>query len=455
MSSKNSRPTWSASAVVLASPRWSAGRSAAPGRRVDEVRPEQLRLRRSIHASPRTKSSRSCSSPSSRTRVDVAVHERGGGAGRVGRGDDGLAHRGHELGPARRSGTPGVQPGSAGHGRGRVRVRVRHGGPSARAQAGEVQRHRRPASGQRAQQLAAVRVALMRYPPSSPSLRSTSAGGPSHTDGRLPTYSEVLDAHLAAPEARGGEVAEGVEEGGPVPHRDAAVLVPGARPSSAPSRYAMSSSSAVRSRLRAGHEVAGRSARGTRRRSRPGRRAWTSGAALARALLGRVRHHEVHELGHARVGGAARALVARDDEVDQHAHRLPLVGGEELRACRRCALGGGRHAPAPRAACAGAASAAAQAEAHREGRGADQAQARNVGRARSSEVPLAAARRRCARSVRMDRARIVHVMFLCALVTNGPLSATNRFLHVVRLAPLVEHRRARARRPCGWCRPRG
>ena len=30
---------------------------------------------------------------------------------------------------------------------------------------------------------------------------------------------------------------------------------------------------------------------------------------------------EVHELGHAGVGGAARSLVARDDEIDQHAHR--------------------------------------------------------------------------------------------------------------------------------------
>ena len=38
---------------------------------------------------------------------------------------------------------------------------------------------------------------------------------------------------------------------------------------------------------------------------------------------GLVDHHEVHELRHAGVGGAARPLVLRDDEVDEHAARSP------------------------------------------------------------------------------------------------------------------------------------
>ena len=56
--------------------------------------------------------------------------------------------------------------------------------------------------------------------------------------------------------------------------------------------------------------------------------------------------------------------------------------------------------------------------------------------------------------VRMASARIVHVQFLCALVTNGPASATNTFLaswawhHPFRTDVLGSS-------PCGSCPPRG
>ena len=48
-----------------------------------------------------------------------------------------------------------------------------------------------------------------------------------------------------------------------------------------------------------------------------------------------VRHHEIHELRHAGVGRAARSLVLRDDDVDQHADGGVLVRREELRLERR------------------------------------------------------------------------------------------------------------------------
>src|SRR5687768_1845532 len=44
-----------------------------------------------------------------------------------------------------------------------------------------------------------------------------------------------------------------------------------------------------------------------------------------------VGHHEVHELRHAGVGGAARAFVLRDDQVDQQPDRRILMRREELR----------------------------------------------------------------------------------------------------------------------------
>ena len=51
-----------------------------------------------------------------------------------------------------------------------------------------------------------------------------------------------------------------------------------------------------------------------------------------------VDHHEVHELGHAGIGGAARSLVLRNDDVHEHAHQSELVRREELRRerLRRC-----------------------------------------------------------------------------------------------------------------------
>src|SRR2546430_16849924 len=44
-----------------------------------------------------------------------------------------------------------------------------------------------------------------------------------------------------------------------------------------------------------------------------------------------VAQHEVHELGDAGVGGAPRALVLGDDEIDEEAHGLPFAGREVLR----------------------------------------------------------------------------------------------------------------------------
>ncbi len=57
-----------------------------------------------------------------------------------------------------------------------------------------------------------------------------------------------------------------------------------------------------------------------------------------------VDHHEVHERRHAGVGGAAGSLVLRDDQIDQHADGRVLVRGEELRLERRRRLRGLRAA---------------------------------------------------------------------------------------------------------------
>ncbi len=53
-----------------------------------------------------------------------------------------------------------------------------------------------------------------------------------------------------------------------------------------------------------------------------------------------IDHHEVHELGHTGIGGAARAVVRGDDQIDEHAHRSPLVGRKEFRL--KGGPGGGR-----------------------------------------------------------------------------------------------------------------
>src|SRR5207249_4367266 len=60
-------------------------------------------------------------------------------------------------------------------------------------------------------------------------------------------------------------------------------------------------------------------------------------AANRRLQVRIVAQHEVHELGHAGVGRASRALVFGDDEVHEQAHRLPFVRGEVLRIVRRAA----------------------------------------------------------------------------------------------------------------------
>ena len=97
---------------------------------------------------------------------------------------------------------------------------------------------------------------------------------------------------------------------------------------------------AVRSRVGAGRGTACRSDSGTRRSSQ-------RQAAAHRDLPPRlIDHHEVHELRHAGVGGAAGSLVARDDQIDQHADRRVFVRGEELRLERR------RRLRRLRAACA-------------------------------------------------------------------------------------------------------
>jgi hypothetical protein len=55
-----------------------------------------------------------------------------------------------------------------------------------------------------------------------------------------------------------------------------------------------------------------------------------------------VDHHEVHELRHAGVGGAARPLVLRDDQIHEETDRRIFVRREELRLERlRAARGGG------------------------------------------------------------------------------------------------------------------
>ena len=78
-----------------------------------------------------------------------------------------------------------------------------------------------------------------------------------------------------------------------------------------------------------------------------------SQAATHRHLaFGPVDHHEVDELGHAGVGGAARPLVLRDDDVGKQRHRRPLVRGEELRLVRALPAPGRAAWPSPGCWCA-------------------------------------------------------------------------------------------------------
>src|SRR6267143_4670720 len=129
---------------------------------------------------------------------------------------------------------------------------------------------------------------------------------------RVADVAEVLDADPAREEPRGGEVAEAVEEG------DAGGVL-GLR------------------LLRPGDGVEHRAALGVGAGDERLAVAVVAAAvepgqppADRRLQVGIVAEHEVHELGHAGFGGAARARVPGDDQVHELAHRLPLVGGEVL-----------------------------------------------------------------------------------------------------------------------------
>ena len=136
-----------------------------------------------------------------------------------------------------------------------------------------------------------------------------------------------------------------------------------------------------------------------------------------------VADDEVHELGHAGIGGAAGAFVARDDEIDEHAHGLVLVRGEELRLERRRR----RWPPAaPRWRAETLRSASASVQANPAASGAE-ASSRSASRRSHQSSPFRRASAMYS-PVRIASARIVQVGFLSACETNGPPSATNRFL---------------------------
>src|SRR6202008_2238955 len=141
---------------------------------------------------------------------------------------------------------------------------------------------------------------------------------------------------------------------------------------------------------------------------------------LLRRILG---EDEVHELRHPRVRRRPRALVARDHHVHQHAHRLPLVRGEE---------GGGVAGPRRRLRGHGGAR-GLRGGLDRGGR-----ELQRAGEGEGGQHPQRLAAGHLAHSapfftwsamyslVRIDSAMIVHVGFLSAWETNGPPSATKR-----------------------------
>src|SRR6266513_26539 len=142
-------------------------------------------------------------------------------------------------------------------------------------------------------------------------------------------------------------------------------------------------------------------------------------AAQRRLQLRVIAQHEVHELRHAGVGGAARALVLGDDEVHEQAQRLPFAGGEVLRLVGRASL---ERLTRQRRGVA-----------HRLRRPAERRRERGDG----EEVNRVASLHPSApffiwsamySLVRSESARIVQVGFLSACDTNGPPSVTNRFL---------------------------
>ena len=203
-----------------------------------------------------------------------------------------------------------------------------------------------------------------------------------------------------------------------------------------------------------------RSAARTRGRARRGRRACAvCRRSRSRALGERVVQDEVDELGHERVGGAARALVRRDDEVGEHAHRLPLVRGEELRRVG-LALAAAFAACLWTCSCAACSRAAERAKPAASGTAPTRCSSSRRSIPPEPRSPVlrgsltgspSCARRRCARPCASTSARMVQVSSCGRCVTNGPAVGHEQVLRVVGLAPLVEHRRARARRPCAWC----
>src|SRR5438128_935252 len=220
-------------------------------------------------------------------------------------------------------------------------------------------------------------------------------------DERVADVTQVLHARLAREEPRGREIAEAVEEGdtcrvlalrllGP---RDV-LQQPGAFGVGAgDERLAVAVVALV---------------------IEPGQ-----AAAHRRLQVRIVAEHEVHELRHAGVGGAPRALLLGDDDVHEQAHRLPFAGGEVLRVVGRGALerlAHQRRGFAHRLRC--------PAE-----RGRERGDGEEVNRV-SSLHPSAPFFIWSAMYslVRSESARIVHVGFLSACDTNGPPSATNRFL---------------------------
>src|SRR5262245_4445065 len=217
---------------------------------------------------------------------------------------------------------------------------------------------------------------------------------------------EILDPHLAAPEARGGEVTEVGEEAGAGLHLGPCLLRPGDVVQDRPARGVVALHEGLVEAVCA-------------LVVQPGQPAAHRGLPTLPLSLGleRIHHDEVHELGHAGVRRAARALVLRDHDVRQHPHRLVLVGGEELGdeglALRR--LGG------LAGLCDGSRSWHEPGERH----GTDDLE-QSASTDLAHRLPFFRSSAMCS-AVLHASARIVQVGFLSALLTNGPPSATNRF----------------------------
>ena len=132
--------------------------------------------------------------------------------------------------------------------------------------------------------------------------------------------------------------------------------------------------------------------------------------------------HGVHEFGHAGIGRGTTPRILRNDVVHQHSDRIPLVWrvdlGDEQGSCPpsgNCRYA--RHLSGTRTVWN------------------DECSDRGRGNRRhhftTRQVAHSAPAFRCSamyREVFIESARIVQVGFLSACVTNGPPSATKRFL---------------------------